>query len=284
MTFVDVLFANGVFIAVLGVAAFLAREWIVKWIGASVFHDFERKLAMLEGELRERQAQVEAELRTKEAQIDALRGSALSSLVAAQTAVAQRRIAAADDLWKAVNDWNKLYFTVIMMQSINFENSSKLVAGDAKAKAFFEGLAGTLPDDWNLLGSSAASARPYISDLAWALYTAYQSILATAGVKLKLLASGIDGRSFFDFAAEKKLLVAALPDWKDYIEKNGVLSHQAFLDVLRDRLVGELRNTIDGKAQDSSSIIRAAEILKLATSVNRELQKGVAATEESVGV
>jgi hypothetical protein len=257
---------SGLAAGVLLVAAWIARKWLLAQISESVRHEYDAKLE-----------NVRSELRARENQLAALRDGALTHMVSTQTAASQRRLKAVDDLWQAVTEWQRLAGAVKHMEVIKFEECSKSIESEPNLKEFFRMIQRNTPG-FEGIGATAAGARPYLSDLAWALYTAYTTVFVVAAAQIKILSEGIDGRKFFDFAATDKVLITALPEYESFIKKFGHVGYGQLVDVLTSRILAELRNTVAGKEQDAESIRRASEILKASEQANRTLAEREIAT------
>lgn len=240
-------------------AAWLARKWLSAEISESVRNDYETKLE-----------RVRAEIREGETQLAALRNGALSHMVSAQTAASQRRLKAVDDLWEAVTEWQKLAAAVKYMEVIKFEECSKRIEHEPKLQEFFKMISKGVPD-FTGIGRTAASARPHLSELAWALYSAYTTVFVVSATQMKILSEGIDARKFFDFAATDKVLIAALPEYEDYIKKFSHACYGQLIDVLTNKILAELRNALAGREQDAQGVARASEILKASDQLSRAM-------------
>ena len=256
------LVSSGVTLAIIIVLGWLGRKYLATFITEAVKTDFQKDLESFR-----------TELRAKEGQIEALRGGALSGMVTRQTEQARRRMDAADKLWEAVNDYNKLSGAAMTKGVYNFDACSERIEKEPSLQQIFKMSADLLPDITEL-GKSAHAARPYLSDSTWALYQAYTSILMLAYSKMKVLAIGLDGRKFFEFKKTDETLIAALPDLADYIRQNGHAGHHHLLDVLSNRILEELRRTIEGIEQDQESVRRAGAVLKVAEEAHRALEEG----------
>lgn len=105
------------------------------------------------------------------------------------------------------------------------------------------------------------SGGTLVSQLAWALFTAYQTIVAVAAIRLESLKAGLN-TDFVDKDAVTKLITAALPHHAEYIAKNDVRVCHYLLDELESRLLEELQKLLSGVESDKESIEQAAAIIK----------------------
>lgn len=245
--------------AIVVVVGFLARKYLVEVISQAVRFDFETKLE-----------QLRAELRQKESEIAALRDGALSRMVSIQAAIATRRMQAGDELWRAVVRWNELVPVVTTIGMLKFENVSARIERDSKLQSVLKSLhPGNLLEQTRVLGALAENERPYLSDLSWALFTAYRSIFSGAAAKAHMFANGIDPRPFMNPDGIDQMLRAALPDQEQLIAQ-GPSSHLQLLDVLKGKILEEIRNYVEGKEQDAESVRRAAAVVRVAAAIELE--------------
>ena len=260
----DSFVSSGLAAIYVGIAVFFARKYIIDLISASVRFDFERKLE-----------NVRADLRAKEAEIDALRSGAFSRMDAIQTAVTARRMKAADDLWAAVVEWGKLTHVVSIMAVIKFDVASENVEREPKLQDVFKAIAPNVIDTLNRLFNLGDKDRLHLSDITWALFAAYRAIFLAAAGKAHLLGSGIDGRTFINAEGINDVLLAALPEQKAVIQA-GASGHLQLLDILRNRIIEELRRTIEGAEQDAASVERAVTVNGIiAAKVRQRVQENV---------
>jgi len=235
--------------ALLATAAWLMRNLIATRLTQSVKSEFDKKIENLRSDLR-----------TKESRIDALQDGALSGLVSRQSKIYEKQIEAIEHLWEAKRELDKLQFISASMSTVKFEESAKAAPTEPKLRKMFEIIGGKLElADLNL--ESAEKARPFISELAWAYFSAYRSILLLAFTKLDVLRKGVDspGR-FFELDGDKDLLKSILPHHSHYIDKHGD-SHE-FLNEIEELLLSEFKNIQAGNESDRENTERAAVILR----------------------
>jgi hypothetical protein len=236
----------------LALGLYLFRKVISVRLTQSVKSEFDTKLAGLKSELR-----------TKEAQINALQTGALSGLVNRQTKMYEKQIEAIEQIWEAKSQLSKGAYLVNTMAIVKFNASSKESVKNPKMRAIFETIGGDLKfTDFNL--ESAKKCRPFISDLAWAYYSAYQTIIFLAFTKMDVIRKGLDKpEQFFSFKGGDSLLKAVLPSYSELIEQDIDGSHHAFfLGEIEKLLLLELKNIQSGSKSDTENTQRAASILK----------------------
>lgn len=233
----------------LAFALWLGRNLIATRLTASVEHEFNSKLESLR-----------ADLRAKETEIAALRGGAMSALESRQIALDKRRLEAVDQLWSAVTALGPAKGISSFMVIMKFEAAAEEAAKNPNFRKIFEALGAGL-DPAKMDFSQSAKARPFVSPMAWALFSAYQAIAVQAIVKLQIVKSGV-GADMLDKQAATKLVKAALPHQAEYVDKYGDTGFHYLLEELEGRLLDEMQNMLKGVEADKASLDQAAEILK----------------------
>ncbi len=245
----------------LALALWLSRNLIATRLAKSVEHEFNTKLESLRAELRKNEELFKADLRSKEAEIAALRGGAMTAMASRQVALDKRRLEAVDQLWSALTALGPAKAISSLMAIVKFETAAERASKDAKVREMFTMMgAGFDPKKIDL--SDSAKARPFVSPMAWAVFSAYQAIAMQAVLKLEIIKSGIGGKDLLDKDAIAKLVKAALPHQAAYIDKFGEAGYHYLLEELEGRLLDELRKMLAGVEADKSSVEQAAEILK----------------------
>ena len=246
--------------SLLALVLYLARNLLEVRLKNSVKHDYDRKIELLKTDLRNSEESFKAELKVKESQIDALRSGALSGLVNRQAALYERRLEAVNQLWGAITSLQSAKTISLKMSAINFETAEKISADDPRVREMFEVLAKGF--DANSMDTKEASlARPFISPLAWALFSAYASIISYAVLKIMLLQKGL-GKNLINVEAIMELVKVALPHQKNYIEEHGPDALHYLLEDLENKILSELEKILNGEESDKESVKQAALILK----------------------
>jgi len=247
--------------AFLAAMTWLLRSLILTRLKASVQFEFDGKVETLRTELRKSEETLKADLRAKESEIVMLRSGALSALANRQAVLDKRRIEAIDQLWASVIDLGPAKSVSASMAIIKFEQAAKHSSQNPKLRQVFAALGGGL-DHKTVFSKKADEARPFLTPLAWALFSAYQAILSVALIKAKVLESGVDLPDIIDTARVESLIAVALPHQKEIIKKYGHSSYHYLLEELEGKLLDELRQMMKGAESDKSSLEQAAAILK----------------------
>ncbi len=247
-------------------ALWLLRNLIVTRLTKTVEHEFNAKLERLRADLREADERFKADLRAKEADISVLRSGALTAMASRQMALDKRRLEAVDQLWTAFNSLGGAKTLSMSLSVIKFEAAAKRAANDQKTRQFFETIAAGF-DPKNIDHASAAKARPFVSAMVWATYSAYMAICMHAVIRWHILRFGLGANDLLDNDAIKKLITAALPHYRDYLEKIGPDGYHYILEALEEKLLKEIEKMLEGAEADQASIEQAAEIVRRSNAV-----------------
>lgn len=255
--------------ALFAAALWLGRNVISTRLTKSVEHEFNTKLESVRAQMRESEERLKAELRAKETEIAALRSGALTALASRQMAIDKRRLEAIDQLWASVTALGPARTIAALMSSISFEKAAPITERDPKARQAFE-MMGKAFDFKSLDLSGASKARPFLSPMAWATFSALQAVVMHAVMRWHVLAGGLGAKDFLDNEAISKLIKAALPHYSNYIDKFGPSAYYYLLEALDEQLLKEIQNTLSGVEADKASIAQAAEILRQSDAVRAQ--------------
>lgn len=251
------------------IGIFVGRNWLKSWLQRQATHGFDTKLEELRAELRAKEEELKSDLRVKESEITALRDGVLSGRMQREALIDKRRIEAIDALWKSYMALAPLVMSSTFMAAIKFDAAAQESARNPKARELFETLSkmGGDPDEMlkKLKDAPAKAQQPFVSPMAWAYFSAYQSITLYSHMRLRILSIGMeDPGKYMREEPMKNLLKETLPDYSDYIDQYGSSAYHHLLPELEKRLLGELQNMISGVEQDAAGIAHAARIMALA--------------------
>ena len=255
--------------ALFAAALWLGRNVISTRLTKSVEHEFNTKLESVRSQMRESEERLKAELRAKETEIAALRSGALTALASRQMAIDKRRLEAIDQLWTSVTALGAARGIAALMSSISFEKAAPITERDPKARQVFE-IMGTAFDIKSLDLSGASKARPFLSPMVWATFSALQAVVMHAVMRWHILKGGLGAEDFMDNEAISKLIKVALPHYSNYIDKFGPSAYFYVLEALDDQLLKEIQQMLSGVEADKASIERAAEILRQSNAVSAQ--------------
>lgn len=262
--------------ALLTSALWLGRNLISTRLTKSVEFEFNKQLEGLKADMRASEERLKAELREKEAEIVALRGGALSVLSSRQVALDKRRLEAVDQLWSAYSALTPARLVSSYMSVIQFDAAQKEAEKNPNARALFAAMGGDL-DIKKLELSGAAKARPFVTPMVWAVYSAIQAITFHSVIRWHVLKEGIAVGDMADHASIQKLILTVLPHYADYLEKNGPDAYHYCLETLDEKLLQEINQMLAGADLDKESLKQAAEILRQAESIRVQDEKSATA-------
>ncbi len=251
--------------------AFLARDVIRGWLTAKAKHRYDEQLETLRaanartieemraGFARELEG-LKAELAKSGKEVEALRAAPMGARAARQAQIDKRRLEAVDQLWGAVKDLGPGKAAAAWMAVLNYEAIADAAKDNQQVRDMFKGMAASMGLDKPLVNSSHA-ARPFVSPLAWALFSAFGSAVGMTQARLVILQTGVGSDVLNKPESVIKLLAEALPDWKEYIEKTGVFGFPYILEELEKRLLAELQRSLAGEEDDANEIERARKII-----------------------
>lgn len=263
----------------LAILIFTAKHKIKAEIERSVQHKFDAKIETLRGDLRKNEEEFKSELRLKETEISALRDGVLGGRVNRQAMLDKRRLEAVERVWAAVAELAPFKAISASMAVINFDAASKQSPHEPTLRKFFEIIGKNVPDDFPT--ALAHNERPFASPVAWALFSAYQTIIGGAYVRAKILELGIEGAGeFLNTEYVKNLLKTTLPDRAKFIDQSDIGAHYYLLDELEARLLAELMNTLEGVEVDEAAIAQSAKIMKAVDEVAADNASQIVKNEE----
>lgn len=244
--------------ALLVVASYLGRRLIEARLTRSVQHEFDTKLAAFKDEL-------EQETQRREA----IRGTAFAALLAQRGALASKRIEAAQVLWDGVLEIRKGIFIAAQLDILKLE---AVVAelNDPRMQSYFKLTASgeVMEDAYTARLIKVGSVRPFVSATAWALFSAYSTIVAGAIAKMKTLKLGVDPRKFFKDQHWAALLAGVLPP--EDLQLLGADSEHGMqwaFGRIEERLIAELQRSLGEKSAGLESVADAQRILEAAERV-----------------
>jgi hypothetical protein len=246
---------------VLLIAAYFWRLWFVERIKRGVQHQFDEKIEDLRSTLRRSEEQFKARLQSKGTEISSLRAWVLSGAANRQALLDKRRFDAVERVWVTIIDMAPLKHLAAMMMHIDFKEAAKH-AGKPELQKFLETFGSEIADPSKLKPNTARNERPYLTEPAWAYFSAYKAILlgsVSRYMALKVGGPGID--KYMTNEPTKKILKAALPTATQFIDEEEPEFYYLLLDEIEAALLSELRRVLDGKDVDHEGVVRARAIM-----------------------
>lgn len=258
--------------AVVSGAAYLFRDTIAKFFSKAIEHQFEKRLEAFKGELRD-----------NEKELEQIRSFLVSARRDRDSALQAKRFEAAEILMRARHGLSQFSMLVEYMKILNVEEILK--SGDDPKIVDFVGIL-VKPFDVDekvkQLGALDKSLpRLYLSEKSLKAYDAYESIVLSALLVMKLLSVPLrnkDGLLKKDTLT--KTVVELLPNTKDDFEKFGESYAYHWATYFHDDILKSLRHEISG-VDDLAKATQSAESLAIDS---RRAQLKVLTTLEEAGL
>jgi hypothetical protein len=213
---------------------------------------------------------LKAQLAARGRELDALRSSAQGARAIRQGNIDKRRLEAVDQLWDAVKTVQKGTILVSTIATLNWDYAADAATKDPKAQQLFKVMAAGI-DLAALHQHNAHAARPYITPLANSLFGAYSVIIAFAASRIMVLQNGVGKAVLVPEQGTFDVIIAALPEYKEMIDKQGVSALPAALGELEKRLLAELQRGMEGEEDDKAQVERAAKIAEMVKEADRKI-------------
>jgi hypothetical protein len=237
---------------------------IFAFFGLGMKKYFEAKLS---SNFRKSEAQFQAEIRARDEQISSIRDGALSSLNSREMALYQEKVLAVRQLWSCVVSLGKAKNLSSFMAGIDYESFVKAAADEPKYRAAVRMIDNV--DISNFDMETAYQARPFVTPLLWAYFTAYKAILLNAVVRADFIKSGL-GEDLTNIKYIKGIVKAVLPHQSGFIDSQDVGSFYHLIEELEDCILAEMRQILDGENSSIKSIEKAKKITKAVQSMEQQ--------------
>lgn len=247
---------------VLALVLYFSRKMIATFLTKGVEHKFNSKLEKIKADLRQKEELLKTDLSSKEAEIAALRDYAINSVATRNQAMHKRQIEAVEQIWSAVQELAPAKRISSLMAVINFGPALEEAAKNEKFRHLFSILDEKLdPEKTETNQSMAVKARPFVTPMVWAVFSAYEAIAMLAVIKLKFFKSGVGSEKWLNTDNVSQMVKTALPDQSDFIDKHGHEGFHFLLDELENSLLTELRKMISGDVPDQKDLEQAAQLI-----------------------
>jgi hypothetical protein len=243
----------------------LSRNLIITRLTNSVRHEYDKKIEDIRSDLRKKEEGIISELKIKEIQIQALQSGALSGVSNRQAAIFEKQVKAIESVWGTIISLGPAKVISNQLQVIKFESALKEAATNSKVREMFSMMSNVNIE--NIEFDKANKARPFISTLSWAYYSAYLSIVMHAVIKMKMLQTGVDHPDIIDNKHLMNLIKAALPHQVKLIEDHGIEAIHYLLDELEEKLLLSFQLTLKGEELDKEHVEMASKIIKTSESL-----------------
>jgi hypothetical protein len=256
----EILISSGVSTILLATAGWLARTWIAKRLTEDLRKETE--IALLE---------LRAKLDSAQESIRSVTAAATQARAQAQAALLPSKIQAIETIWKSVIEWRTAE-GVCLMTSVFPIDWIRKYGNDPKTKSNIETM--LAPIDYvkfMLERNEAESARPFITEKAWALYFAYHSLYSTRLMKAQLLTiSGIEHGEIWERIKERALIEAsASPEILAKYDAEQIFGISSYFQYLTQELLVEFRSDLSGNHSSTEAAINVSKVMATAEELIR---------------
>lgn len=241
--------------SLIGVAAWLGREWLKERLTAGVRLETEQKLTKLK-----------AELEAANQRIRDLASAGSAATAQAQSALLEHRIAAVQKVWESVHAWQQVSVATMMVAALSDDWLQKNASDPGTKSSFEQALKGIDYPCFMKTQNETELARPFLSESAWALYSAYHSLLSTRLAKAQLLTvPGIDHVDLLSRIGERDLVAKSAPaEIVAAYDRSPYAATEPYLRFLRESMLAEFRDFLSGQRAGNQAVRDAAEVLRAA--------------------
>lgn len=257
---------------VIGVVGYLLRDTIAKFFSNAIEHRFETRLEAFKGELRDNENELE-QIRSFLVSVRSNHNSALQA----------KRLEAAEGLLRARNALAQFSMLVEYMKILNTEEILK-DADDPKVAEFIETLLKPFDVDEKAKQIGAIDKtlpRLYLSEKSLKAFEAYESIIMSAVMMMKLLTVPLRNKgNLIKAGSLSKTVIELVPGSKDGFDKFGEGFAYHWTTYFYDQILQSLRHEISGV----DDLAKATESITNLALDSRKAQLDVRSTLEGVGL
>lgn len=258
-----------------GFLQWLGKEGLTQFFTSSLKLEFDRKLAEVQSEFRQNELKLSSELQQKAFEIKELKEGALSNSKLRKQAEYDRLIGALEIVWKTVVKGRKLETAVGMVSLLNLEATSAQMNGDNGKVSVFNNLTKDLNVENLEFLNAAHEVRPYLPEVVWSLFSAYQTLLGSAVIACEYLRSGTPPpKDLMDNGEFDKILKNAMPELSR-MNKTLTYAH-AYIVItpLVERILTTIKKEMGGEAITQAEIAAAKQIQDAVQSLQGATQGG----------
>ena len=244
-----------------GVLVFLFRTWIASKIQQSIKHSFDLSLEQFKGEI---------ELNT--AQYVSMQSAANAAMVEGQRVAAERRIKAAERLWKEFNRIQTELGGIATLMDLYRPSEYQSFSTSPHIRTYIENF-----DMTQFLTSSndLRKVRPYVGESLYATVFSYRTILGRIVV---LIQQGLKEGHIPIWYEDKQILdvlrASLATEDMDRFEGLGFGEHVIWINHLYDnQILEELRELIAGTHSVNEGLEHSLKVLEVAQEAEAESKK-----------
>lgn len=251
--------------------------WLKAFIEKRVQFGIDRQLETIRSEIRLSEERLKSELRTREAEIALLREGVMSGRSSRIALVEKRRVEAVDRLWRAFTRLTRMKGPAMSLSTLRVDAIAKSVPTDPKTREFVQILTKAMEGtdfEERMTEIRADEERPFVSEMTWALYSAYTAVILGGWAVLKILSIGAENSDkLINRGHVDGLLKVALPHQSNYIDTHGEASHYHLLEEIEQNLIAELKRSLLGEESDADNVKRSSAIMKEVAKVTSDTER-----------
>jgi hypothetical protein len=273
MEIVNIFYTFGISITAASIIVWISREWITARLKASIQHEYDQKLEAHKARLQAENEIARLRLSREIEQHAALLNTAHAALREGQKAGMERKLRAIDTVWGNIVKLRAI--TPMIMHFIEAMNAEHLeaVSRDPKSKSMFGELSA---DKFKDISIGIEEVRPYVEDMAWALFIAYRALILRILFVVNLEKDKPKVLSWYEDPHTKNLITAVVNSNElAEIDATSLARFGRVLDVIERKLLTALRKTISGEESGVDAAQNAIQIEKLALSVQPINRRGI---------
>lgn len=251
----------GLFVIAVGFFNWLGKEGLTQFFTSSLRLEFDRKLAEIQSELRQKELEFSTELQVKTREINELKDGVLSNSKLRKQGEYERRIAALEVVWKAVVKAKKLEIAVSFISVLDIDATSEQMKVDrSKFDTFCNVTKPLTPENLEFL-NAVHEVRPYVPDVVWSLFSAYQSLFGLAAVVCTFMQKGTPiSKSMVESPEFDRILKNAMPELSR-LDRTLTIKHAHLVMVpLVERILATIKKEMAGEDITQAEISEAKRI------------------------
>jgi hypothetical protein len=238
--------------------------------------DLDTHVEAFKSELRREEDTIKSDIASNEAELAAIRSTVLSELSTRRSIIEKRKIEAAEHMWAATNEFNKLLSLAHFAESINMKVALARSATPGEDQEKLKQFASMVLETSNLSDNfvpsiDVQSDRLFVSPAAWSVLSLYKGILYRPYVQFKAMHFGVvDVLKDVDpeTIASLKLL---LPHMSTFIDEYRDMAPIYLIDQVREKVFEELKRVIEGDAFDAKNLVDTKKIAAAVRFTEQEL-------------
>ncbi|WP_148216884.1 hypothetical protein [Phenylobacterium zucineum] len=263
--------------AALAIIGFVLSIPYRRSVEAAISAHFDEKLEESKAEFRRKEETLKAELGQRTAELEALRSGALTSLATRHVEMGKRRILAVERIWAQVTEMGNLKLLCKYAESLHMDKLLEIAEKGGSEGRNVSEFADTIlkvcnAEELKVPKYLAASERPFIPDLTWALCSAYMQLLSLPLVQLSAVKRGVGGKMLADPKEMANVLKQALPHKAEVIDQQGPSLFPYLAEELERALLHSLRDALEQKDSDEGAVAQAGRIMDAVRQVAIEQQ------------